>query len=550
MKRRLLINDIINLIIILIPIFVSCGENGNMHLLEEADKIMESEPDSAFSLIEKIDASTIKGNKERARYALLRTQALIKTRHVVTDDSLINIALEYYKNHGSDFDRMRTNFYSSIIDCNNGHYNEAMPKVIKAKEIARRKGDIFWQGKINHQAGVVFTYTFNHKEAVRTIREAAELFRTADKDEHYYFALLDLANSMFNNNEDSWEIIDIVNKVLSEAKDKEYYDMLKNYSYSILKPVYYYRGEYAKADSIYNLIDSSFFEFDKENRVYNQTQNIVIDVNLGRKEKAKKSWEEINPASLNDSQKVGYFRASKIMALSDGDYITANVYADSLINLLISKSRESLNDTPLLIERNYYDSQAANEAKKKILFRTIAVTLLIFLIFLTVFSYIIYKMKIKIRDLEISNLTENVNQLEKENKEIAELLFRNKNSAYNFICDQFYETYDPEGNNKIMIANLYKQIEALKGRGNLKNIELSVDENLNGVAKKLREQCKFLNSKDLMFIILLFAGFNARAVCLILNLAKKNFYTKRSRLQERIKSSDVPDKALFLKYMS
>ncbi len=50
--------------------------------------------------------------------------------------------------------------------------------------------------------------------------------------------------------------------------------------------------------------------------------------------------------------------------------------------------------------------------------------------------------------------------------------------------------------------------------------------------------------EDFIFIILVYAGFAPRTICMFTNIKFKHFYNKRSRLIERIKKSDVKDKRM------
>ena len=72
--------------------------------LDVAEACMETNPDSAYSSLQCLALREDLTGEERARYALLRTQAMHKCRIPLESDSLINVAVEYYT--GSD-DRHR-----------------------------------------------------------------------------------------------------------------------------------------------------------------------------------------------------------------------------------------------------------------------------------------------------------------------------------------------------------------------------------------------------------------------------------------------------------
>ena len=49
---------------------------------------------------------------------------------------------------------------------------------------------------------------------------------------------------------------------------------------------------------------------------------------------------------------------------------------------------------------------------------------------------------------------------------------------------------------------------------------------MNNIVEKLREQCPMLKPDDIVFIMLVYAGFSPRAVCLFTGIKLKYFYTK------------------------
>ena len=74
----------------------SCiSDHRQVELLDRAEPLIETAPDTALALLDSIDSRRLyRGDK--ARYALLRSQALDKNYIDVTNDSLINIAVNYY----------------------------------------------------------------------------------------------------------------------------------------------------------------------------------------------------------------------------------------------------------------------------------------------------------------------------------------------------------------------------------------------------------------------------------------------------------------------
>ena len=80
---------------------------------------------------------------------------------------------------------------------------------------------------------------------------------------------------------------------------------------------------------------------------------------------------------------------------------------------------------------------------------------------------------------------------------------------------------------------------------NIEELENIVNSYLDNILSRVKEQLPDLSRKDLTFLTYLYAGFSPRAVCIFTDIKIKNFYNRRSRLKERILSSDAPDKEYF-----
>ena len=92
-----------NIIFILIVSFCvgSCIHNSDAgRLLDDAEAHLEIHPDSAFVALDSLDRRQLNTPELRARHALLYSIALEKCGISMTNDSIINIAVDYYNNKG------------------------------------------------------------------------------------------------------------------------------------------------------------------------------------------------------------------------------------------------------------------------------------------------------------------------------------------------------------------------------------------------------------------------------------------------------------------
>lgn len=81
----------------------SCFHTSDVgRVLDQAEICLSTAPDSAFVALDSLDRSLLNTKKLQARHALLYSQALEKVGIEVYDDSIINIAIDYYSSVGDD----------------------------------------------------------------------------------------------------------------------------------------------------------------------------------------------------------------------------------------------------------------------------------------------------------------------------------------------------------------------------------------------------------------------------------------------------------------
>ncbi len=102
-------NYITILITALCITFNACQHSSIIPQLQLADALMHNHSDSALNILQKLSIEEMPNSSARATYALLLTEALDKNELPHHDNSLVSIAVDYYKN--SDKDNLKTKAY-------------------------------------------------------------------------------------------------------------------------------------------------------------------------------------------------------------------------------------------------------------------------------------------------------------------------------------------------------------------------------------------------------------------------------------------------------
>ena len=127
MKRiRNLISVILWLTVLLAA--VSCGRLGAV-----SEKLL--------AVLQGIPASAVKGKKASARYALLSSMALDKNYIDTTTFDILQPAIDYYTQHGTPDEQLRTYYYQGRIYQNQGDDDSAMRSFMKGRDLGKRVTD-------------------------------------------------------------------------------------------------------------------------------------------------------------------------------------------------------------------------------------------------------------------------------------------------------------------------------------------------------------------------------------------------------------------------
>ena len=89
--------------LLLLLLLTGCNDPKSVtDALTRAEALMNEYPDSAWAVLNTLSPDEMEQNRTLAHYALLYTQAQDKTYRDETNDSLISIAVDYYRHTDDD----------------------------------------------------------------------------------------------------------------------------------------------------------------------------------------------------------------------------------------------------------------------------------------------------------------------------------------------------------------------------------------------------------------------------------------------------------------
>lgn len=585
MKQRIIHFMKTSHILILLALFLAACATETERQLSHADSVMEERPDSALTILDGIDRHSL-NDTDLPYFALLYTQAQIKTDVPLDSDSLISIA---YAKYGSDTrgDRgIRSNFYTGEVFFNQEQYREAMRYYLTAYEESKRLGNDYWRAKGAERISDLFFFAYNYDEAAKYAQEAAYLFKLVDRQRNHRYSLAQLANIMLNNGDydPAYALLDSLRSLVEKSSpmDSAFLQYIRMPMIDALM----------KTGKIEAIKDDSFDYVNKESDAYEFLDASLLQSRVcqakGNPEMMKDALDDMETLATSDEDKIRLFYARYENAKATGNSNLALSLVDSMLYYQNAVAEDILQESVTAAQRDFYSETALrHETRAHFLKWMLVLAVLVFFLLVTVVVvFFILRNKARhaelqarlgefmslkdqagqhthgmtsIQDIleEIGNQRESMSshiqelesakrQLEADHKTIVERLFKEKWNTLDTLCDQYYGLDNSELNDRNLVANIQKELKKIVSKKGLSEITDAVDTYMGGIVTGLRTQCGFLKEADINFLALLFAGFSVRAVCMFIGIKYPHFYVKKSRLIKRIEASDAPDKSLFL----
>lgn len=185
-----------NLIVVLFSVImlVSCErQSPTWKQMDIAESLLNTKPDSALAILEGIPAFNVKGKETSARYALLKSMALDKNCIDTTTFDVLQPAIDYYIEHGSPDEQLRTYYYQGRIYQNKGDDDAAMQSFMRGKEYCQEATDTLIMANLMVAQGSIQYSIYKIDEFINNNLEAANLYKIIGRTD---YEILSLANAL------------------------------------------------------------------------------------------------------------------------------------------------------------------------------------------------------------------------------------------------------------------------------------------------------------------------------------------------------------------
>lgn len=161
--------------------------------MDKAERLLSEAPDSSLHILEEIPSADIKGEKEKARYAILKTIALDKNYIDTTSFEIIQPAVDYYLKKGNADEKLRVLYYKGRIYMNRSDFQSAMHCYLEASNIHDQYTDTLLFAHLLVAQGSLYAQSYQMEEFMLNNLQAAKLYEKQKKD---YFHLSSLIKAL------------------------------------------------------------------------------------------------------------------------------------------------------------------------------------------------------------------------------------------------------------------------------------------------------------------------------------------------------------------
>ena len=577
--------------VVAIIVFVSsCASKEAKRIMDTADAVMWTRPDSALAALESIDTLGLKVKAQRARYSLLYTMALARNHRDIPDLRIIKPAASYYERHGSNDDRMKMYFYLGTAQYDTGDPESAIASYLRAKEYSFHSDNLVFKGIISSSISDVYLWNNNNSESILYCMEACDYFAQA-KDSFRLWNTTGLLANRYSNIRD-WAKADSLYSIFFSQPIRDtsiYARQLLNLAWNnIFKPgsdphesIDLFRKATGEFGGTPSLNDYCVYAYASEIKGDHDAANDII-----------RQLENVDSSST--ILKIWKYRISKHRA----DYKTALTYLEQSLNDQNSEVLETVGQSVALAQSDYYESKSLLLDKDRRLQRQMKWMVVLFAVMMVASGLGLYSKRRKgwlIQMEEMSSINDEVSQrlnesllceaehlrsihslrsanelAEKNIQSLSEKLSsavekeqvlmglrskyvqanKRQYAQLNVLCRQYLESSNSSKGGKDKIYTEVKKILAILDEPNQKELESMLDDNLDGIMTKLRAAIPDATEKDFRFISFLILGFDTKTIARMMDYNVNTVYTKRYNIKEKIARLDDENKTLFSELIS
>lgn len=544
--------QLIYIIVLIISIStITCKRDDR--IFSTIDTLIETRPDSALTLLEKINTDDV-NDYDRARAALLTTKAKFKNHEQTADDSIIGMSAEYFEGRNDSLE-IQSLYYSGATSSMNGIYDKALVKLHKAYDKAMKTDDKFYAAMSARELSNVYGNIFMVEKELEWARTALKRFKEASKPQHAAWMDVDIIHALIYNGmyEEALSAIETIDSTLYNNDTSFRHEILRSKVEALWKI-----NRYEELNATYAALSTDGYEADAHDCCILTHMNILN----GNNENAAYYLEMAESLAQEQSDSLYIYKLRGLLLSRKGDYASAYENASILYEKLMEIDEKLLSRpfTTLLTET--YHMQVENErlrAEHNHLTAIFISLICAIILIMTLCIFIYYRSRLTQKRLEAekfmneietlrcdlkfseNRLSETERSVEKEKalknerfrKEVSDI-FANHRAVLDRMSEVWYRNPASDKDSRMH----RELLESIKHFGNidvLENLATIIDKYNNDWLSRFKAMYPGLSKSEYTLAIYLYIGFRTETIAVMMNKpTTKAVHTAKYKLKQKL----------------
>lgn len=550
---------------IAIFLFIGCNQRkpASVSLLDNVDRAIRFNPDSAQTLLNRISEPEKLKNKSFARWCMLSGMITDLIHNTLLPAEQFERAYEWYSAYGIPVEQAQILIYLGRSYAEDGNYDKAMNIYTDAIDIAGKNSLSSLIGYAYSYMGDLYQKRIMNAKATNKYKEAAKYFKKAGNIKSYACALRDIGYGYvcMDSTDCAMNYLFMADSVAAILQNQNVKASIAN----ILGNTYLINGDYEKAKKCF----SKALRLGK-----NKLPNYVALIELYIKSDSIMVAKELLKKIPTDNPRYVY----SIKNLSYQIYKEEKNYKAALTaleecNTIVDSVLDTTNKSKIVDIETRYNNLKIKEKVKSLQIRQqhyiLVLTICLSIILFGILGYLLYRKKVEKRfiqqQIELSHIMiemiEMSNELEKKKNLLA--TFTQKDEKYIRMEEEI--TVLSKNHMKLQalfISNslVYKELRQLANQNNPQNkLSLLTENHWKKIIHEITtvypnfysyiyELCPDLTEADFEYCCLIMYGFDTNEEATLLNITPNSASKKRLRLRQKLNLS-LPEHSSLYKYL-
>ncbi len=529
-------------------LMVACSSREALRSMERAEQLLEEAPEEALRVMEGVDGDALRTEEDRARYALVYSEACYYSYKDVDVDTLTQSMMRYYLESDNHAERARAMFQHAVVAYNGGELAEAIVALTEAEESLAKRANRKLEGAVQRLKGNIYSEGCLYLNAYDAYVAAREIYAELGLEEHVQFLDYDIGGTLIQLRrmeeakstlegvldyaigvEDNNLVCAVAHELLDLSIYLDDYDMCREYVELFEREGVLLYGEphFVCAKAMLVAHDGGLEE---ALALVDEAETMEDDLEWADVEYAR----YIIHRNVGDGEGALYWQEQSVNAQ---DEILLQVIEQPVLNVEVEKLRADLDaelrERELVRERN------------AMIYVVVAVVVVAVVVALSLYA----RYRIRRKDSEIASYIETIESLRTDIERIPRdmassitALYRDRFSELNELCDIYYDHSGSSRHKSLVFNKVLETIETIKGDSSrIDELGAMVDNYRDNALQRLKSVLPRISERDYRVALYAFAGFSNRAIALFIDSDPVAVSKIKYNIKSKLKGVEAAD---------